>query len=212
MTRILIAGATGLVGSHVLAQALADVRVDQITAPTRRPLPPHPRLHNPIVDFAHLPADEGWWAADGAICALGTTRAAAGSAEVFRMVDLDYALAVARIARERGATRLALVSSTGADPRSPFLYLRTKGELEAAVARLGWTSLTIVRPGLLGGERWESRTAERLFSVLLGALGPVLPPRLRISPAEAVARILLEGAVAGPIGAHIVAAGQLARG
>ena len=194
----------------MLARALADDRVGQVVAPTRRPLTPHPRLHNPLVDFARLPASESWPEVDGVICALGTTRAVAGSAEAFRMVDFVYSLAIAHLARSRGATRLALTSSMGANPRSIFLYLRTKGQLEEALERLGWDSLTIVRPGLLGGDRKERRPGERFAAGLLGTLAPVLPRRLRISPADEVARFLLDGAIAGPEGTHIVEAGRLA--
>jgi uncharacterized protein YbjT (DUF2867 family) len=210
VTKLLIAGATGLVGSHVLAQALADTRVTQVVAPTRRPLAEHPKLHNPVLDFTHIPGDAEWWRVDGMICALGTTRATAGSAAAFRVVDFDYPLAMARFARAGGARRLALTSSMGADPRSRFLYSRTKGELEVALRQLGWESLTVVRPGLLGGERAEFRRGERFAAAILGALAPVLPRRLRISPAERVARVLLEGVVAGAAGTQLVDAGQLA--
>ena len=55
MKRLLLLGATGLVGQQVLAQALADTGVAQVVAPTRRTLTPHPKLLNPIVDFKALP-------------------------------------------------------------------------------------------------------------------------------------------------------------
>ena len=73
MTRLLLAGATGLIGSGVLKLLLGDERVTQVVAPTRRPLAPHPKLLNPIADSTPLPLDAAWWAVDGAICALGTT-------------------------------------------------------------------------------------------------------------------------------------------
>ncbi|HEV7416104.1 MAG TPA: NAD-dependent dehydratase, partial [Tianweitania sediminis] len=111
MTKILIAGPTGLVGGYVLQQALADTRVTRVVAPTRQPLPPHPKLFNPISDFASMPDDDRWWAVDGVVCTIGTTRAKAGSDEAFRAVDLDLQLAVARHARAHGATRFALTSS-----------------------------------------------------------------------------------------------------
>ena len=74
MRTLLLLGSTGLVGQQALALALADDRLTQVIAPTRRPLPPHPRLLNPQVDFEHLPAQAPWWRADAVICALGTTR------------------------------------------------------------------------------------------------------------------------------------------
>lgn len=210
MTKLLIAGATGLVGRHVLLRALADERIAQVVAPTRRPLAPHARLLNPVIDFSAESLQADWWAVDGVVCTLGTTRAKAGSAAAFRAVDLELQLEVARRARAHGAGCLALTSATGADPRSRFLYMRTKGELEAAVAAMGWPSLTIVRPGFIGGDRDESRPAERLLGPLLLALGPVLPRGWRISPAPAIARVLLEAAIQAPAGRRVVQAAQLA--
>ena len=80
MTKFLLAGTTGLVGAAALNLLLADDRVTQVMAPTRRALSPHPKLLNSIVDSTSVPYDAGWWAADGAICALGTTRAKSRSA------------------------------------------------------------------------------------------------------------------------------------
>ncbi len=76
--RLLLVGASGAVGREVLAAALADPRIRQVVAPTRRPLPAHPRLLNPVVDFAALPADAPWWQVDAVICTLGTTIKTAG--------------------------------------------------------------------------------------------------------------------------------------
>ena len=207
--RILLAGATGLVGGNVLAGLLADGRVAAVVAPTRRPLAAHAKLENPIVDFARLPAEAEWWAVDGAICTLGTTRAKAGSDQAFREVDHDYPLAVARLVRDHGASRFALNSSVGADASSRFLYTRTKGEVEDALRALGFPSLTIVRPGLIGGQRDEFRTAERITLAVLGALAPLLPRRWRISPAKVIADALIDAAINGAPGTHIVEAERL---
>src|SRR5687767_930954 len=108
MTTVMLVGATGLVGAAVLRQAQGDGRVTRIVAPSRRKLPPHPKLENPVVDFVRLPADAPWWSVDGVICTLGTTIRKAGSQEAFRRVDHDYPLAVARLARQHGAQAFAL--------------------------------------------------------------------------------------------------------
>ncbi len=208
--KILLAGATGLVGRVVLAQALAEPRVAQLVAPTRRPLAPHPKLENPLVDFAALPADAPWWTVDGVVCTLGTTMRQAGSHEAFRRVDFDYPVAVARHARAHGATAYALNSSVGANAYSDNFYLRTKGEVEVALRACGYPSLTIARPGLLGGTRAEFRPGERVGLVVLRLLGPLLPRRYRISPAARVACTLLEGALTTPPGIHLVEPEQFA--
>lgn len=75
MTRILIAGATGLVGAQVLKLALTDRRVSEVIAPTRVPmLASHAKLTNRVVDMTKLPADASWWVVDGVVCTIGTTR------------------------------------------------------------------------------------------------------------------------------------------
>ena len=68
-----------MVGGEVLKRVLADARVDRVVALTRRPLTPHAKLVNPIVDFEALASDEPWWKVDSVICTLGTTIKAAGS-------------------------------------------------------------------------------------------------------------------------------------
>jgi uncharacterized protein YbjT (DUF2867 family) len=208
MTRLLIAGATGLVGSHVLAEALADARVVSVVAPTRKALAKHPKLTNPVSPEP-FSTDADWWKVDGAVCTLGTTRADAGSAAAFRAVDLELQLKVAQQARRHGAERFALTSSMGADPKSRFLYLRTKGELEAALDELGWPSLTIVRPGAILGSRGTMRLGERLTAGALRLIGPVLPKAYRGNPAAEIARTLLEAAVNGPPGKRIIKAGEI---
>jgi uncharacterized protein YbjT (DUF2867 family) len=202
MARLLIVGATGLVGQQVVAQALADPRVSQVVAVTRRALPSRERLENVVIDFADLPHTAGWWSVDGVICALGTTRAKTRSPATYREIDYSYPLAVARLAREHGAIRFALTSSLGADARSRFAYPRLKGELEDALTGLGFPSLTIVRPSVLDGERAERRIGERGYAIALRLLAPLVPRRLRVSPASAVAAALLDGAVAGSPGVH----------
>ncbi|MBD2750476.1 NAD-dependent dehydratase [Microvirga sp. BT688] len=204
MTTVMLVGATGLVGGAVLRQAQSEARVARIIAPTRRKLPPHPKLENPLVDFEHLPADAPWWAVDGVICTLGTTIRKAGSQDAFRRVDRDYPLAVARLARQHGAQAFALNSATGADPGSRFFYNRVKGEVEEVLRAVEFPSLTIVRPALIGGDRDEFRPAEFVAMRILRLADPLLPRRYRIVPHERIARVLLEAAVTAPRGEHII--------
>jgi len=204
MARILLAGASGLVGREVLRQALADPRVDEVVTPARRPLAADPKLRHVLVDFDALPADADWWEVDAVICALGTTIRDAGSRAAFRKVDLDYPLAVARHALAHGAATFVLTSASGANADSPIFYSRTKGELENSLRALGYGSLCLVRPGLLGGERERRRPLEHAGMKLLGAIGPLLPRRYRVVPAEQVAATLLHGALDAKPGTRII--------
>lgn len=202
-------GATGLVGGAALTLALADARVARVVAPTRRPLAPAPRLENPIVDFERLPAAAPWWAADAVVCALGATIRAVGTRAAFRRVDHDYVVAVARIARDRGVRTFVLTSAIGANRQSVVFYNRVKGEVEASVAAIEFPSLTIVRPGFIGGDRRESRPAESAAVRLVQIIGPILPRRWRVNPAETIARALVDAAVAAVPGCHTVGSAQL---
>jgi len=212
MKTLLLAGATGLVGRHALRLALADTRVERVVAPTRRPLPPHPKLLNPIEDFAHLPPHAPWWKVDGVVCALGTTMAKAGSRAAFEAVDYEMPLTVARLALRHGAQAFALNSALGANPDSRVFYSRVKGELEQSLRAMknpGYLSLTFVRPGLIGGERAENRRAENLTILAVRLLTPFLPQRYRLVPAERIAHHLVEAALAATPGVTVLESEQL---
>lgn len=207
--RLLILGATGLVGRHALETALADPRICAVTAPVRRPIAGHAKLSTPVIDYERLDADAPYWSADAVVCALGTTIRTAGSQEAFRRVDHAYPLTIARLAHARGARAFAHNSALGADAGSRIFYSRVKGELERDLEALGFPSLTLVRPGLIGGEREETRPAERAASVVLGALGPILPRGWRINPAPKIAGALVEAAVSARPGVHVVSSRDL---
>ena len=209
--RLMLVGASGLVGQQVLRQALADPRVERLIAPTRKALAPASKLDNPVVDFERLPADAPWWKVDAVICTLGTTMAQAGSEAAFRRVDHDYPLEVARRARAAGAGAFVLNSALGAAADSRVFYNRVKGEVENAIAALGYPSLTLVRPSLLdGGPRPDSRPGERAGLWVARVLRPLIPARYRAVATDAVARTLLAAAIAPQPGVRIVESERIA--
>lgn len=152
---------------------------------TRRPIPGHAGI---VADFDDLPPLPE---AQIAVCALGTTRAKAGSAAAFRAVDHDAVLAFARAAKAAGVTHFILVSSVGANPRSGLLYPRTKGEVEAALTGMAFTRLDILQPGLLIGPRAERRPVERLLQWAAPVMDLAVPRDLGSLPADAVASAIL---------------------
>ena len=170
-----VAGATGLVGGAVLRRLLEDPEVSRVVAPTRRPLPSHAKLQNPIFTTSwpvFPPLDEAYGC-------LGTTRTDAGSDDAFRAVDYDLAVAFAQAARKSGAQRFGLVSSLGANAKSSLLYPRTKGEAESTLAGMGFETLVIARPSLLLGKREKPRTIEGVSEIALSLLTPILIGALR---------------------------------
>ena len=205
---LLLVGATGVVGSHVLAAALEDVHFARVTAPTRRPLPEHAKLRNPVVDFSQLDENAAWWHADAVICTLGTTIKVAGSQAAFAAVDRDLPVRVARLARQQGATRFALNSSLGASHKGNF-YLRTKAEAEDGIRAVGFPYFTIVRPSLIDAQRQQSRPGERFTIVVAHLLKPLTPRRYRAVKPERIAHALIEGVLTQTPGERIVESEQL---
>ena len=159
---VLLAGATGLIGSRVLALLPQAVPVG------RRPTG---RAGEIVGDFAALPPLP---AAAVAICALGTTIRIAGSQAAFRAVDFDAVLAFARGAQAAGVTHLIMVTAVGADARSSVFYSRVKGEIEQAVGALGFARLDIIQPGLILGPRADRRPVEAFLQAMAPLLNPLL--------------------------------------
>jgi uncharacterized protein YbjT (DUF2867 family) len=191
--KVLLAGASGLVGRDLLAQLLADDSVARVHALVRRELPArHPKLTQHTVDFRALPALP---AVDEAYIALGTTIKTAGSQRAFRAVDFDAVVAVARAARAAGATRLAVVSAMGANAASGVFYSRVKGEMEQALAALGFDTLVIARPSLLAGDRHAVgqpvRRGEEIGMRVSRWIGFAIPANYRPIETRKVARALL---------------------
>lgn len=192
MKTIWIAGATGLVGRALrseLPDAIALVRKPQAGAMT--------------VDYTRPESVAALPAPDRVFIALGTTMGQAGSQAAFRAVDFDAVVAVARAARERGATHCGLVSALGADARSAVFYNRVKGEAEDALIALGFERLVIARPSLLDGHRealdQPRRNAEAWTLRLVRPVAGLIPKTWRPIAADRVARALrLALAQAGP--------------
>ena len=212
--RVVVAGATGLVGRAVLAlltsrpAAPGLPKNSSITALVRQPaqlagLPAG--VKGQLVDLSALgrAGVEGLPPLDWAVCCLGTTIKAAGSQVAFRAVDFDAVLAFARAAKVAGASRLAVVSAMGAQARSSMFYNRVKGEMEQALIALDLPHLVIVQPALLLGERASlgqaSRPGEALAQRWMPRFAGLLPRSLRPIRADSVALVMITALAAdGP--------------
>lgn len=203
----IVAGASGLVGGFLLRRLAA---AGPVTVLVRRHLDGAPAgVIQKEVDFVRLDPAELPAGAD-LFCALGTTIRKAGSQEAFRRVDFDYPLAFARAGRQCGAKRFFLVSSVDASPNSPNFYLRVKGELEVALAGIGFEALHLFRPSMLLGPRTESRPGENIGKAVIAAAGFLLQGPLakyRAIEADTVAAAMAAaalGAERGVIRHHYV--------
>lgn len=157
-------GSTGLVGSKIIELLANDSQYSQVYSIARQQQTHWPEKVTFIpFDAGNYPINQ---AIDTAFCCLGTTMKKAGSKDAFRKVDLDMVVDFAQKAKAAGIERFALVSSVGADPESKNFYLKTKGQAEEELKKIGFKRLVIVRPSLLLGKRNERRIAEDIGKAL----------------------------------------------
>jgi uncharacterized protein YbjT (DUF2867 family) len=203
-----IAGASGLVGGHLLDLLLDDDTWDEVVSVGRRTLDrAHPRLTQLVVDFAGLPDLPP---CTDAFSCLGTTIGVAGSQDAFRAVDHDAVVALAAAAHSAGAERFLHVTALGASPRSRIFYNRVKGETERDVAACGVPATVAFRPSMIDGDRAERRTAEHLGLVAMRAAGPLLG-RYRPTRVTDLAATMVAEAKAGRAGHRVVEASRITR-
>lgn len=148
---VIIAGATGLVGSRLLQHILQHDAIDTVYALSRRP----PQVEHTGSNRVYLLLDPELkitaWDESlprptiGFIC-LGSTRKQAGSRAKLRQVDFELVCHVAQSMKVLGVSKLAVVSSLGADAHSPFHYLKCKGQMENALMQMEFEQLVIARP------------------------------------------------------------------
>ncbi|MFT7413945.1 MAG: hypothetical protein ACI9FO_000600 [Methylophagaceae bacterium] len=210
--KLLLVGATGLVGSHVLALALNDPRISKVVVLTRtaiHPIEAQPKLEIIETDFDDLSLSAEWWKVDSVICTLGTTMRKAKSKTQFKRVDYDYPLAVASLARQQGASSFVLNSSMGANASSRFFYNQVKGDIEAAITQLDYPSFTIVRPGLIDGVRNEKRLGEQIIVNFLIVFAGLLPKSMQANPARNIAQHMIEAALQQKQGIEFIRSKQL---
>jgi uncharacterized protein YbjT (DUF2867 family) len=207
---VLLAGATGLVGREMLRGLLADGNVDRVVVVGRRaPAEQNPKLQFHAVDFARIPALPP---VDECYIGLGTTIKVAGSQAAFRAVDFDAVVNVAKAAKAAGATRLGVVSAMGASAKSGVFYSRVKGEMEDALAALGFDTLVIARPSMLAGDRAAAgqpvRGGEELALKVTRWFGSLIPRNYQSIAASSVAHALLH-AVPASKGSRVMLSGEL---
>ena len=206
--RILVAGATGLIGEACVQHALEEPRVAEVIRLLRRSTGPvHPKLADRIAGDELL-SDLPTTPVDAVICCLGTTiRNVGGDQGRFIHVDKDLVVGLALWAKDHGVRTFCVVSAMGADAGSRIFYNRVKGEMEAAVKALGIPRTVIMQPSILTGPRRELRVGERIGIVLARMLSPLMLGGLRDyrpMPSAVLGRALVNAALAHETGIHVL--------
>jgi uncharacterized protein YbjT (DUF2867 family) len=176
MKTAIVFGSSGFVGSHLLSELLNSSDYGQVTAVVRKSLSiSHPKLRTVVADYNSLASVGSEMAADEVFIALGTTKANSPNKADYYQVDHDYPVLAGRLAKERGAKSVFVVTAVGANPNSRVFYVRTKGETERDVIALDFEHTHIFRPSMILGNRKEKRSL--LEEALIGfwsAINPLL--------------------------------------
>ncbi|RAH40446.1 uncharacterized protein BO95DRAFT_477207 [Aspergillus brunneoviolaceus CBS 621.78] len=165
MASAILIGCTGLVGSHILRNLISSEAITSINTFSRR-RPPGASSSDKV--HAFVSPDPAQWVAHITrpserqrptilFSAFRSTRAAVGgSFEAQSLIDHSLQLELARAARQAGCRVCVLISSSFASERS-------------------WIPTVILRPGIILGDRGESRPGEWLAQGLVRCVGSVAP-------------------------------------
>ena len=177
--KVILFGASGMLGQGVLRECLRDPRVTAVLAIGRAPTAEtHAKLrqivHQDFTDFSALEAELG--GADACFFCLGVSSAGMSEAD-YRHVTFDFTLAAARtLAKVSPGLTFIYVSGTGTDSsaRGRSMWARVKGETENALFALPFKRAYMFRPGFIQPMHGiKSRT--RLYRVLYAVTTPLFP-------------------------------------
>jgi uncharacterized protein YbjT (DUF2867 family) len=200
--RLVIVGATGMVGGYTLRYALENATVTSITTIGRKTLGiSHPKLtevlHRDFADCSSL-ADT-LSGRDAAVFCLGAYTGAVPDAEL-RKITVDYTIEFARVLRGSSpGAAFSFLSGSGADPtgRSRIPFARYKGEAENALLAAGFPRVYIFRPAYIYPvePRQEPNFSYRLLRRIYPVFRLLFPNQ--VIRADDLARVMVDVAVCG---------------
>jgi uncharacterized protein YbjT (DUF2867 family) len=198
--RLVIVGATGMVGGYALRYALGHNSVERVTSIGRKSLGvSHPRLKEVLHrDFADCSAlAETLFGQDAAIFCLGAYTGSVTDAEL-RTITVTYAIEFARVLRRSSPEAVfSFLSGKGADPtgRSRMPFARYKGEAEMALLAAGFPRVYVFRPAYIYPvePRKEPNFSYRLLRAIYPAFRLLFPSQ--VIRGDALARAMVSIAI-----------------
>lgn len=173
--KIILLGSTGLVGKSCLKYLSNDIAIDEVLALVRKKTDVNLlKAREVVFNFDEAEKQEELIAGDVLICCLGTTIKKAKSKAAFKKVDFEYPVKLAQIAYKNGIKHFIVISSIGANTKSSSFYLKVKGEMEEAIKKIPFKTISIFRPSILFGIRDEFRLGESIGIGFMKLVSPLL--------------------------------------
>src|SRR5580704_4892396 len=198
--RLVIVGASGMVGGCALRYALNNSTVERVTSIGRKKLGiSHPKLkevlHQNFADCSAL--GDALLGQDAAVYCLGTYTGSVSDTEL-RAITADYTIEFARVLRNSSPnSAFSFLSGNGADPtgRSRFPFARYKGEAEKALLGAGFPRVYIFRPAYIYPvePREEPNFSYRVLRAIYPAFRVLFPNQ--VIRADDLARAMVEAVV-----------------
>ena len=184
--KILITGATGLVGAETVRQAIIDPDIDEVIVLVRsQPEIIHPKitivLHNNFLNYTGT--EEYFKRADAVIWCLGISQTQV-SKEKYIEITYDYTVACDKFCLATNPSiRFLFVSGDGADrtEKSRTLFSRIKGKTENALFASGLKDVIIARPDAVNPRR-KNKKAPFLYKLIY----PLFPLVERLAPSKII--------------------------
>lgn len=192
--KAIIAGATGLIGSKLLNILFADDEYSHVVSLVRKETGiAHHKLNEVVVNFDQLDKYEEEINGHAFFCCTGTTKKKTPNLDKYYVIEHDYPLKLAQLAFKNGVNQYHFVSSIGANKDSSAYYTKFKGQTEYDLQQLNFKTLHIYRPSILTGDRNEHRPTEKIATVIMKLIDPLLIGGLkkyRSIPAQTVAQAM----------------------
>lgn len=211
--KAIIAGASGLIGSKLLNILLQHPDYTEVLILVRKELPiQHKKLVQLVIDFEKLTEHASAINGHAIFCCLGSTKKKTPDIALYRKIDHDYPLELAKLAWQSRVEQYHLVSALGADSQSVNFYTKMKGETEDDIQKVGLNCLHIYEPSLLTGNRTESRPLEKVAAGIMKVIDHLLIGRLkkyRSIPAQTVAMAMFNESLKNGAGVFIHPSGKI---
>lgn len=192
--KALLAGASGLCGTELLHILLSSDNFDHIYILVRENIAiKHFRLTQIVTDYSNLERDLAGIDINYIYCCLGTTIKKAGSKEKFAKVDHIYVKHLADWGEKAGVKYFGVISAMGANSASKIFYNQVKGEMELDIIHHNIEHISIYRPSLLLGARKEKRIGEKVATIFMAIIKPIMSlffKSYQAIPAKTVAKAM----------------------
>jgi uncharacterized protein YbjT (DUF2867 family) len=197
--RVILVGASGLIGSNLLSELIQSEAITEILLLVRKSTGiSNPKIKELILNFDELNSYSSEIQGDIMYSCLGTTTRETPDSKLYKKIDLEYPLNLAKLGVKNGVSQFHIISSLGADPESSNSYLKLKGELEQELKKLHIPSLHIYQPSFLIGDRKENRLSDKIMKPIFKLIDPLLIGPLkkyRSIKAVNVAKVMLSQSI-----------------